>query len=220
MPFSDFRDSAHYFLNNKPILGGIHFFLGLSDVLAASWISKRLFGKTFAKSFMLGLAEGALKHAACKEAKAVGKEALQKGLRKFDNVGRFFVRAKGGKVIENFESHIEEMKRIGVRLELDADQLIGINVGKTKNATFDYENGIIYLRKGATEFEMFHEATHAKQWAQLGKKNYEELGEFAREKHVYDEIIANSCRFSDDEIRHAKLYIEDLKKLFDAGSID
>ena len=43
---------------------------------------------------------------------------------------------------------------------------------------------------------------------------------YAREKYVYDQIIANQARFSEAEIKAAKGYIDSLKKAFDAGLID
>ena len=80
--------------------------------------------------------------------------------------------------------------------------------------------GTLYLRQGVTDYEAFHEVTHARQWAALGKDKYLAQGKYAREKHVFDEIMKNESRFTKDEIKHAKDYIADLKAKFDAHLID
>jgi hypothetical protein len=76
-----------------------------------------------------------------------------------------------------------------------------------KQAGFDYQKGKIYLRKGATDYEAFHESKHAEQWLELGKENYLKQNEWQREQYVYDQIIKNKDRFSEKELDHANKYI-------------
>lgn len=113
----------------------------------------------------------------------------------------------------------DELKDLGVTVERGADKVLD-KIDPTYAAAFNRETGTIYLRQGVTEYEAFHEAAHARQWAALGKDAYKAQGKYAREKHVFDEIMKNESRFTKDEIKHAQDYIDRLKKRFDAGLID
>lgn len=67
---------------------------------------------------------------------------------------------------------------------------------------------------------MFHEKTHAKQWAELGKQNYLKLGRMAREEHVYKTITENKHLFSEREIKEAQRVIQDYRIQKSRGEID
>lgn len=79
-------------------------------------------------------------------------------------------------------------------------------------AGFDPSTGKVYLRKGATHYEAFHERAHAEQWAEMGKEKYNKQTRLQREQHVYDEIMKNKEKFSEAELDHAKRYINRLRK--------
>lgn len=99
-----------------------------------------------------------------------------------------------------------ELKLIGVTLVIDKK---GILPGFAR-AGFNPTTGTLYLRKGATYFEAFHETQHAEQWAQLGSAEYSKQSRFEREKYVFDKIYANKSSFSDAEIIAATNYINSL----------
>jgi type I restriction-modification system DNA methylase subunit len=99
-----------------------------------------------------------------------------------------------------------ELKTIGVQLIVDKKGVLP----SFARAGFDPTNGKLYLRKGATHFEAFHETQHAKQWAALGILQYNKQSRFEREKYVFDRIIENRESFSESEIKAATNYIESL----------
>ena len=81
-------------------------------------------------------------------------------------------------------------------------------------AGFDPETGTIYLRKGATDFDAFHEMTHAQQWKARGYKAYQAQGTLMKEFHVFatilDEAKRNPTRFSQEDLDKALRYMKDL----------
>ena len=81
------------------------------------------------------------------------------------------------------------------------------------DAGFDYDKGIIYLRKKPTVISMAHEGYHTKQWIKLGKSDYLKLTSLQREEFVYEQIIKNSYRFDAASLEHSRSYIEDLRFL-------
>ncbi|GAB2700564.1 hypothetical protein GCM10027037_26750 [Mucilaginibacter koreensis] len=72
---------------------------------------------------------------------------------------------------------------------------------------FNNETGTVYLRKGATHYEAFHEAQHAKQWKELGKEAYQKQTTAEKETYVYDQIAKNKDQFSQAELEHAEEYV-------------
>ena len=99
-----------------------------------------------------------------------------------------------------------ELKPLGVLLLIDKKGVLP----SFARAGFNSTTGQLYLRKGATHFEAFHETQHAKQWAELGTAQYNEQSRFEREKYVFDKIIANKESFSNSEILAATNYINSL----------
>ena len=77
-------------------------------------------------------------------------------------------------------------------------------------AGFDPASGKMYLRKGATYFEAFHETQHAEQWVQLGATDYQKQTRYEREKYVFDRIKEQESLFSKEEIQAATNYINSL----------
>ncbi|WP_157530336.1 zincin-like metallopeptidase toxin domain-containing protein [Hymenobacter norwichensis] len=77
-------------------------------------------------------------------------------------------------------------------------------------AGFDPALGKMYLRKGATHFEAFHETQHAEQWAALGQAAYQKQSRYEREKYVFDKIVDHQHLFSKSEMVAATKYIESL----------
>ncbi len=77
---------------------------------------------------------------------------------------------------------LEQARRLGVEVVENADALLD-ELETPTAAAFDFVSGVIYLRKGATRAEWFHELTHAKQWKELGREAYEAQGRWSRELH-------------------------------------
>ncbi len=97
----------------------------------------------------------------------------------------------------------EAMKQKGIEVEIDKDG----HLPDSARAGFDPQKGKIYLRKGATDYEAFHESKHAEQWLALGKDKYLQQSTMQREQYVYDQIAKNKSRFSPAELEHAKNYM-------------
>ena len=97
-------------------------------------------------------------------------------------------------------------------------------------AGFNPFTGEIFVQKGFTKYEIFHEMKHAEECALIGKEAYTEgifgskteqlLRTYKREKYVYDEIIKNQNLFSRPEIEHANWYINRIIKLLKKEGID
>ncbi len=112
-------------------------------------------------------------------------------------------------------------KELGVTFVKNADDYMHkIGLGDNVRGAFDFETGAIYLRKGATAYEAFHEMAHAQQWASIGREAYIGLGKYARESHVFQEIWKNRSQFSKAELQHAIDYMRDIRELFQLGRID
>jgi Metallopeptidase toxin 4 len=88
---------------------------------------------------------------------------------------------------------------------------------KGNRAGFNPFNGDIYVQKGMTEYEIFHEYHHLEEYIKLGQKEYikgmaaiggslydDAIRTYKREKNVYEQILKNKNRFSDTEFKHAK----------------
>lgn len=104
----------------------------------------------------------------------------------------------------------QDMKEIGVEVEFDKKRILPPDV----RGAFDASKGKIYLKKGATKFEAFHEGSHAKQWSELGKQKYLKQNRLQRETHVYEKIKENEKSFVDIELNDAKRYLNDVREKF------
>jgi hypothetical protein len=79
----------------------------------------------------------------------------------------------------------------------------------------------LYLRKGATQYETFHELMHAEQYLKLGSKEvYVAQGRYARESYVFNRIWQNRQKFQTSEIRDAIDYMRYLRTEFRSGRIN
>ncbi len=108
-----------------------------------------------------------------------------------------------------------EMAELGVGVTKNADRYLdrlGKQTGRHIQAGFDRETGTIFLRKGAAQFEAFHEMAHARHWKQLGPEAYEGIGKYARESHVFNQIWKNRTQFSKPELQDAINYMRRLKQ--------
>lgn len=101
------------------------------------------------------------------------------------------------------------MNEQGVDVVVDKNGILPDNT----RAAFDPETGTVYLRKGATHYEAFHEAQHANQWKQLGKEAYLKQSRLQREQYVYDQVMKNKDQFSQAELDHARDYMNDVRRL-------
>ena len=98
-------------------------------------------------------------------------------------------------------------------------------------AGFNPFDGNIYVQRGLTEYEIFHEFKHFEEYIKLGKEKYlighKDLGysleqhlirTYRREKYVFDEIIKNKSHFNLAQIDDAQKYImKVIKKCEKAG---
>ncbi|UDN38148.1 hypothetical protein LG402_15630 [Proteus sp. NMG38-2] len=109
-----------------------------------------------------------------------------------------------------------ELSELGIKFVKNADRLLPPHT----RGGFDYTSGTVYLKRGATRYEAFHEMTHAKQYAAIGKEAYIALGTYARESHVFNTIIGNRTIFSSAELKHAVGYMRELKRRYLRGAIN
>lgn len=98
-------------------------------------------------------------------------------------------------------------------------------------AGFNPFNGNIYVQKGMTEYEIFHEFKHLEEFMKLGKDEYirgmKDIGfspeehlirTYKREKYVFDEIMRNKQKFNTTELADAERYMnEKIQDCIDAG---
>jgi hypothetical protein len=97
-------------------------------------------------------------------------------------------------------------------------------------AGFNPLTGDIFVQKGFTKYEIFHEMKHAEECALIGKEAYIEgmfglrteqlIRTYKREKYVYEEIIKNENFFNKAEIEHAKWYINKIITFLKKEGID
>lgn len=100
-------------------------------------------------------------------------------------------------------------------------------------ASFNAANGKLYVQKGVTDYELFHEFKHFEEFKKIGKDEYMKgikglggdptaalIRKYKREKYVFDEIMKNKTRFNEKEIEHANWYINDVIKDCNASGID
>jgi hypothetical protein len=109
-----------------------------------------------------------------------------------------------------------EMESIGINFVKNGGEYLPPNV----RGGFNWGNQTVYLRKGATDYEAYHEVTHAKQFSEIGRESYEGLGRYSRESHVFNDIYKNRHRFSYEERTHAVDYMRDLRERYQHGLID
>jgi RHS repeat-associated protein len=123
------------------------------------------------------------------------------------------------------QSYRSEMNNIGIDVTIfrNTDKTLprtSVRIPPDARGAFNTGTETIYLRKGATAYEAFHEGSHARQYAEIGKDAYHGLGRYARESYVFNQIYKNRNQFSSEELKHAVNYIRDLRILYRSGRID
>jgi hypothetical protein len=106
-----------------------------------------------------------------------------------------------------------ELKEYKITLNRNADDLLD-KINTDYLGGFNPETGELLLRANTTTYVLFHEMTHARQWARLGKEEYLKLHPFDRELHVYKQIMHHRGLFSAAELRDARRYIDDLAERY------
>ncbi len=108
-----------------------------------------------------------------------------------------------------YQAYKRSMNEQGIDVQIDKSGKLNEN----SRAGFDNETGTVYLRKGATQYEAFHEGQHARQWREIGKEAYQKQSRVQKEQYVYDQIMANKENFSQAELDHAKNYMNEVRRL-------
>jgi Metallopeptidase toxin 4/MafB19-like deaminase len=106
------------------------------------------------------------------------------------------------------QAYKKAMNEQGINVEVDKAGRLPENT----RAAFDNQTGTVYLRKGATQYEAFHEQQHAQQWKEMGKEAYNKQSRVQKEQHVYDQVMKNKDKFSQAELDHARDYMNDVRK--------
>jgi hypothetical protein len=106
------------------------------------------------------------------------------------------------------QAYKKAMNEQGINVEIDKSGKLPENT----RAAFDNQTGTVYLRKGATQYEAFHEAQHAQQWKEMGKEAYNKQSRVQKEQYVYDQVMKNKDKFSQAELDHARDYMNDVRK--------
>jgi hypothetical protein len=97
----------------------------------------------------------------------------------------------------------------------------GHEILQGNKAGFHPFSGTLYVEKGATEYEIFHEFKHFEEFRKIGKDEYlkgalditgdhvaNAIRTYKREKYVFDEIMKNKSKFSDGQIKDAQDYMK------------
>jgi hypothetical protein len=98
-------------------------------------------------------------------------------------------------------------------------------------AGFNPFNGNIYVQKGLTEYEIFHEFKHLEEFVKIGKDEYikgmfkisgdyelDYIRTYKREKYVFDEVMKNKNRFNAEQLKNAEWIINKaIKECIKAG---
>lgn len=117
----------------------------------------------------------------------------------------------------------EYIKKINVISEGESKLIIlpkGHKLLNKNKAGFNPFNGNLYVQKGLTDYEVFHEFKHLEEYRKLGKDEYikgmkavsgdlelDLIRTYKREKYVFDEIMKNKAKFSEVQLKHAQNYI-------------
>ena len=131
---------------------------------------------------------------------ADGVGAAGKGLDDLASAGRKLFGSKGtldaiengrlgGKLYSSskLDSLGEYLNRRGFRLRLDGDEVLPPNVA----AGFDGVKKELVFRRNATEFEVWHELSHLRQYQRIGPEAYSNLTRIQKEQFVFD-LLENS----------------------------
>lgn len=117
----------------------------------------------------------------------------------------------------------EYIKKINVISEGESKLIIlpeGHKLLNGNKAGFNPFNGNLYVQKGLTDYEVFHEFKHLEEYRILGKDEYlkgmkavsgdlelDLIRTYKREKYVFDEIMKNKSKFSQAQLKDAQNYM-------------
>lgn len=100
-------------------------------------------------------------------------------------------------------------------------------------AAFHAFSGNLYVQKGLTEFEIFHEFKHFEEFKKIGKDEYlkgalditgdyklDAIRTYKREKYVFDEIMKNRDKFNNAQIKRAQDYMDEVITACLANNVD
>jgi hypothetical protein len=130
----------------------------------------------------------------------------------------------------------EYIKKINVISEGESKLIIlpeGHKLLDGNKAGFNPFNGNLYVQKGMTDYEVFHEFKHFEEYRILGKDEYIKgmkavngdlelnlIRTYKREKYVFDEIMKNKGRFSEIQLKDAQDYMNRVIKRCEKAGID
>ncbi|MNL45187.1 hypothetical protein D3C87_1678140 [compost metagenome] len=110
---------------------------------------------------------------------------------------------------------------------------VGDKFLKGNKAAFHPFSGTLYVQKGVTEFEIFHEFKHFEEFKKIGRDEYlkgavdisgdyvlDAIRTYKREKYVFDEIMKNKSKFNNAQIARAQEYMEEVITSCRAYNID
>ncbi|MBO0932106.1 zincin-like metallopeptidase toxin domain-containing protein [Fibrella aquatilis] len=106
----------------------------------------------------------------------------------------------------------KQAKALGAELEVVRDKAM-LRMMDAANAQAGFQAHInkLFVRKGATAYEVTHELTHAKHCAELGKDAYGKLNRLEKETHVFEQLMKHKEKLTKREIEHATDYINDIR---------
>ncbi|KAF2337975.1 zincin-like metallopeptidase toxin domain-containing protein [Flavobacterium nitrogenifigens] len=97
----------------------------------------------------------------------------------------------------------------------------GHEILQGNKAGFHPFSGTLYVEKGATEYEVFHEFKHFEEFRKIGKDEYlkgasditqndvlDAIRTYKREKYVFNEIMKHKSKFNDEQIKDAQDYMK------------
>jgi hypothetical protein len=130
----------------------------------------------------------------------------------------------------------EYIKKINVISEGESKLIIlpkGHKLLEGNKAGFNPFKGNLYVEKGLTDYEVFHEFKHFEEYRILGKDEYikgmkavsgdlelDLIRTYKREKYVFDEIMKNKAKFSEVQLKDAQDYMNRVIKKCEKAGID
>lgn len=138
-------------------------------------------------------------------------------------MGLFGAKKLNRREIAEYKAKINVISEGQAKLVIVSDSNKAIKKGK--QAGFNAYSSTIYVKRGFTEFEIFHEYKHLEECMKIGKYEYlkgakdisgdltlDLIRTYKREKYVFDEIMNNKSKFSEAQVNDAKGYMEDIIK--------
>ncbi|MBO0938908.1 hypothetical protein J2I47_20310 [Fibrella sp. HMF5335] len=106
----------------------------------------------------------------------------------------------------------KQAKALGAELEVVKDKaMLRMMDAASAQAGFQAHINRLFVRKGATVYEVTYELTHAKHCAELGKDAYGKLSRLEKETHVFEQLMKQKDKLTKRELEHATDYINDIR---------